>query len=177
MNSARRTLAHAMRSIASAVPSRPYSFVLIALLALSVASCRTARKAQSETQSQVRTELSLDSSASRKQASETLKAESLATMETWEQTWMVLPLDSSEGGGLIAKGKGARTLLAVARSKQSAIGTDSSNVVRTASERHSTESKTEARKSPNVMAILAIWMALVFLFIGIGYLLVKHQNK
>lgn len=98
-------------------------------------------------------------------------------METWEQTWMVLPLDSSEGGGLIAKGKGARTLLAVARSKQSAIGTDSSNVVRTASERHSTESKTEARKPPNVMAILAIWMTLVFLFIGIGYLLVKHQNK
>ena len=35
-----------MRSIVSAVPSRPYSFVLIALLALSVASCRTARTVQ-----------------------------------------------------------------------------------------------------------------------------------
>lgn len=39
-------LGHAMRSIASAVPSRLYSFVLLAALALFASSCRTARTTQ-----------------------------------------------------------------------------------------------------------------------------------
>lgn len=51
-----------MRSIGSVVPSRLYNFVLIALLALSVASCRTVRTVQQKTQT---VEQRRDSSASR----------------------------------------------------------------------------------------------------------------
>lgn len=62
-NSTRKTAAHAMRSIASAVPSRPSSFALIVALALLAASCKTTRTMQS---SHRRTEeLRSDSSASR----------------------------------------------------------------------------------------------------------------
>lgn len=166
-----------MRSIGSAVPSRRYSFALIVLLALSAVSCRTARKAQGEAMSQARTELSLDSSASRRQASETLTAESLATMETWEQAWMLLPLDSSGGGGIIVRGKGERRLLVGARSTWSTIGTDSSNVVRTASERHSNESKTEVRKPPDGLTELAGKVAFVIMAFGVSYLVITYKKQ
>ena len=100
-------------------------------------------------------------------------------METWEQTWTLLPLDSSRGGGFILRGKGRKARLSTASTVTTAATTDSSNVVRTASERHSSESesKTEVRKPPDVMAILVIWTTGVLLLTGMGYLLVKHQNK
>lgn len=166
-----------MRSIGSAVPSRRYSFALIVLFALSAVSCRTARKAQDETMSQARTELSLDSSASRRQASETLTAESLATMETWEQAWMLLPLDSSGGGGIIVRGKGYKARRMTGTTVTTAATTDSSNVVRTASERHSNESKTEVRKPPDGLTELAGKVAFVIIAFGVSYLVITYKKQ
>lgn len=94
-NSTRRTAAHAMRSIGSAVPSRPFSFVLIVALALLVASCKTTKTAQSSHQQME--EQRSDSSASRNlvEATSHVKKVTMWTQPvSADTTQLEIPLDN-----------------------------------------------------------------------------------
>lgn len=98
-------------------------------------------------------------------------------METWEQAWMLLPLDSSGGGGIIVRGKGYKARRMTGTTVTTAATTDSSNVVRTASERHSNESKTEVRKPPDGLTELAGKVAFVIIAFGVSYLVITYKKQ
>ena len=171
-----RTSAHAMRSTVSPVPSRPYSFVLIVAIALSLASCKTARKAQTEQKTQTQAELRSDSLASQSQTSETLTQTSQQSETEWAQTWTMQPLSS---GGFTLTTRGKQTQRKAAVAAQAEHKADSLKVVRSHFEQHSSDVVTQEKKPPDnsVGGILGVWVLGMALLILIGCSIVKLQKR
>ena len=142
-----------------------------------MASCRTVRKTQDGQTSQTQAELRSDSSASRSLTSLSQRQDTLTSELEGYATYLFQPLP--DGSLQITERYGRRKRrTGSSHTRAESHGKDSANVVRTASERHSDQSQTEvASKPPSVAAILAIWVAGCILLSGMGYLLVKLQNK
>lgn len=176
--STRRMLAHAMHSTVSRVPSRRSSFVLIGLLALLAASCRTAKTTQTEqTHQKVEASASQDSSASLSQQVESLKVVTVVEDRWTEQAWIITPLPD---GSVELKGKtheqrkadSTVTVKAETRQRQTAT------VNKRRREEDKNDVRTTSKHPPNeVASILLIWLTGIVALVGIGYYLVKRQNK
>lgn len=97
-------------------------------------------------------------------------------METWEQTWLIMPLDS---GGILITGKGGKVGRTIDTTATTATTTDSSKVVRTASEQRSDSVRTVQEKPPNRLPLRGFWARLLLVLITVGtcYLLVKLQKR
>ena len=171
-----RTSAHAMRSTVSRVPSRPFSFVLIVAIALSVASCKTARKAQTEQKTQTQAELRSDSLVSQSQTSETLTEQSRQSETTWTRTWEMQPLAN---GGFTLTERGQKARHTTAKAVLSQRKADSARVVRTRQEQRSSTVLTQEKKPPDrsVGSILGVWTLGMVLLVMIGCSIVKLQKQ
>ena len=137
--------------IGSHVLSRLYSCVLIVLLVLSAASCRTKKTALTQTQEiQQASSASQDSSVSRDTTLTMSQTRSSTTADNqWEQTWLVMPID---GGGYRIEGRGRSKGQNHTEGEESAGSTSvssSSKTNRTASEsRYNGVESVEEKKPP-----------------------------
>ena len=166
--STRRMLAHAMHSTVSRVPSRLSSFVLIGLLALLAASCRTAKTTQTEqTHQKVEASASQDSSASLSQQVESLKVVTVVEDRWTEQAWIIKGKTHEQ-----RKADSTVTVKAETRQRQTAT------VNKRRREEDKNDVRTTSKHPPNeVASILLIWLTGIVALVGIGYYLVKRQNK
>ena len=180
--STKKTPRHAMRSTVSAALSRLYSFALIGLLVLSAASCRTKRTVTQTRQTELTEQgeshgssASHDTTLTRNQTD----VSRTATQE-WEQTWLVLPLDS---GGYRIVGKGTKsekgTLRSESRDSSTSSKTDSSTVRTTLEKRSDGVLRTLERKSPEYFSSgTLLWVIVLTTLFSIGYIIVvKHQKR
>lgn len=168
-----------MHSIVSPAPSRLSSFVLIGLLALSVASCRTAKTTQTEqTQQKVEASASQDSSASLSQQVESLKVATVTEDRWTEQTWLITPLSD---GSVELKGKTyeQRKADSTVTVKAGTIQQQNSTVNRRRQEKGKSDVRTTSKHPSNDVAIILSILLLTVMIapLGIGYYLVKRQSK
>ena len=178
-----RTAAQGVRSTAYRGLSRLSRAVLIVAVALSVESCRSTRKLTQTEQTrqtvQQEASASLDSSASLSQQVESLRMVTV-TGELWtEQAWLITPLPD---GSLQVKGKTheKRRSDSVVQAKAKQTQTAAATVKRRRTQQQESKNKvrTASKQSSNdVWDILWIWLAGIIAIVGIGYYLVKHQNK
>lgn len=98
-------------------------------------------------------------------------------MRTWEQTWLLLPLDS--GGGLLLRGKGCETKLSTATTAATDRTTDTLNVVRTTSEHRSNDTRETASEKPGggMLSELTERLLLLIIAIGVSLLIIKHKKE
>nr|DAE34721.1 MAG TPA: hypothetical protein [Caudoviricetes sp.] len=180
-NSTRRTPAPAMHSIGSHGLSKLFSFVLIALLVLSVVSCRTKKTMVTQTQQmQQASSVSQDSSVSRDTARTMGQTkESLTTDQQWQQTWLIKPLDS---GGYRIEGYGTAKAQAKLEGENSSCSTSvnsSSKIKRTALEsNYNSVESVEEKKPPecskgSLIKLICVWLGVAL----VGYLLVSYHKK
>lgn len=178
----RRTPAHATPSTVCRVPSRLSSFALIVLLALSAVSCATKRKATQTWRAQQTEQSESHASSASKDTTQTKSRATVSqtAAQTWEQTWLIVPLDS---GGYRIVGKGVKTETKNSSSERQANTTScstSTDTVLTKSERHSDSvQKTEERKPSGYFSESALLRAVILVALSsIGYIiLVKHQKQ
>lgn len=192
-NPTRNMPRHAMHSTVSRVPSRLSSFVLIVLLVLSATSCRTQKATLTETR-KAEQSASLDSSASHASLSEATSQIRVTkdVWETWEQSWLILPLDSLDlnikNSLSFPMGNDTKGTMGVVRTTHHKVETTTrqgstvearadTDTVRKASESRSNDILSERKKSPErVGRILLLWAICIAALFSIGYLMVKHQK-
>ena len=167
-----------MRSTASLVPLRLYSFVLIGLLALLAESCRTTKTTQTEQARQTaQASESQDSNTSLSQQVESLKVVTVAGERWTEQAWTITPLPD---GSLQVKGKSherRRADSTVQARAEQRVSMEAAVKRRQEQEDESAVRTVEKQRSNEVLNILLIWLTGIVLLTAIGYILVKRQNK